>query len=68
MKWKQAVRRAARTFFQTFLAVVVGQGGFTFTQTDLALVRSAGIAGIAAVVSLVHNLLEDTVSAIDTRV
>lgn len=64
---KDAIRRAVRTFFQGFLAVTIAQGGFTLTQTDLALVRSAAAAGIAAVIALLLSLLEDKVPAIDTR-
>lgn len=64
---KEAVRRAVRTFFQTFLGVVIVQGGFTFTEADFAIAKAAVVAGVTAVVVLAHNLLEDRVPQIDTR-
>lgn len=64
---KEAARRALRSFFQGFLAVVIAQGGFTLTQTDIALVRAGAAAGILAAVVFLHNYLEDHVPAIDTR-
>lgn len=64
---KDNLVRAARTFAQAFLAVLIAQGGLTFSTSDLDVLKAAAIAGVAGVVSLVHNLLEDKVPSIDTR-
>lgn len=56
---KNALKRAARTFLQSFVGVLVAQGGFTFTQTDLATLRAAAAAGIAALLAWVWNYLKE---------
>lgn len=53
---KTAIYRALRTFVQAFAGAVMAQGGFTLTQTDLALLRAGVAAGIAGVLALLMNL------------
>jgi len=54
--WRTALIRAARTFAQTFLAVVMAnQAGMFEADTVMA----ATIAGASAAISAVQNALED---------
>lgn len=49
--------RAARTFLQTFLAVLMGA---PLLEADISSVKAAAIAGIGAVLSLAQRMLDDT--------
>ena len=49
------LERAAWTFVQAFLAV--------FVVSDLASVKSAAVAGLAAALSIVRTFAQDKVSA-----
>jgi hypothetical protein len=53
------LKRGLRTFLQAFVGVLVAQGGFTFTQTDLAMLRAAAAAGVAALLAWLWNYLDD---------
>lgn len=69
---KEAAKRAARTFVQTFLGVylagLIGEAGDTLAGVaDLAVLEKALAAGIVAVVTFVHNMLETAEPKIDTR-
>lgn len=52
-----AVVRGVRTFVQAFLAVLLVNGN---NSIDLSNAKAAGIAGIAAVLSLVQNTVTPT--------
>lgn len=49
LNWRDVAERALVTFLQAFLGV--------FTVTDLASVEAAGVAGAAAVLSLIKSLV-----------
>ncbi len=61
MAWKDTAKsigvRAAKTFLQTFLAVITASAVGTI---DLSVVKTAAIAGGAAVLSLLQNLLANS--------
>lgn len=54
---KSFVYRAARTFLQTFLAVITGA---PLMSLDISSVKAAAIAGIGAVLSLIQRALDET--------
>jgi len=54
---KSGVYRAARTFLQTFLAVITGA---PLLDLDVSSVKAAAIAGLGAVLSLVQRMLDET--------
>lgn len=56
-KIRSAFIRAARTFLQTFLAVLMGA---PLLEANISSVKAAAIAGIGAVLSLVQRMLDDT--------
>ena len=57
---KPALIRAGRTFAQAFLAVVLAaEVGDLRGFADLTLLDQAATAGLVAVLSFVHNALED---------
>lgn len=68
---KEALRRALRTFAQSFtgvfLAGIVGLGPVPNLAALRAAAVAAAFAGAVAVVSFAHNLLEDQAPALDTR-
>ena len=57
MNLKSFVYRAARTFLQTFLAVITGA---PLMNLDVSSVKAAGIAGLGAVLSLAQRALDET--------
>lgn len=54
---KSFVYRAARTFLQTFLAVITGA---PLMSLNISSVKAAAIAGIGAVLSLIQRALDET--------
>lgn len=58
---ENALKRAGRTFLQAFVGVLVVQGGFTLTQADLATLRAAFAAGVAALLAWAWNMLKEDV-------
>lgn len=58
--FKSAAVRAARTFLQAFLGIVIGTG---VANADVSTLKAAGFAGIGAVLSLLQNALEQASSA-----
>jgi hypothetical protein len=57
MNWKDIAVRAAKTFGQAFLAVVVAAGVTSVGDIDLQLVDAAFVAGLAALASFLNNLV-----------
>lgn len=57
-KWKikSACLRAARTFLQSFVAVLIASGA---DYVDVSTLKAAGVAGGAAVLALVQRWLDD---------
>jgi hypothetical protein len=49
--------RAARTFMQAFLAVLLASPALDLSQPAL---KAAGIAGLASVMTMAHRLLDET--------
>ena len=49
--------RSARTFIQSFLAVLVAAPVLELSAPTL---KAAGVAGVASVLSMFHRLLDDT--------
>ena len=49
--------RAARTFLQTFLAVLLASPALNLSAPGL---KAAAVAGLASVLSLAHRLLDET--------
>lgn len=59
--------RAGWTFVQAFAATLLASGWFNIEQiTDVSLLQNAGIAGIAAVISLVKSLVGTKLGNTDT--
>lgn len=56
-KLKSFVYRAARTFIQSFLAVITAA---PMLDLDVSTVKAAAVAGIAAVLSLIQRALDET--------
>ena len=56
MDWKDIGVRAAKTFGQAFLAVVVAAGITSLGDVNLQLLDAAFVAGLAAAASFVNNL------------
>ena len=56
MNWQDTSIRAAKTFGQAFLAVVIAAGITSVSDIDLQLLDAAFVAGLAAVMSLVNNV------------
>ena len=56
MDWKDTAVRAAKTFGQAFLAVVVAAGITSVGDIDLQLLDAAFVAGLAAGLSFVNNV------------
>lgn len=56
-KLKSFVYRAARTFLQTFLAVITGA---PLLDLNVSSVKAAAVAGIGAVLSLLQRALDET--------
>lgn len=54
---KSFVYRAARTFLQTFLAVLLGA---PLLDLNVSSVKAAAVAGIGAVLSLIQRALDET--------
>ena len=57
MNIKSFVYRAARTFLQTFLAVITGA---PLLDANVSTVKAAAFAGIAAVLALAQRALDET--------
>jgi Putative lactococcus lactis phage r1t holin len=49
--------RAARTFMQTFLAVMIAG---PMLDLSVRTLRAAGLAGVTAVLSMLHRMLDET--------
>ena len=56
MNWKDVAVRAAKTFGQAFVAVVVAAGITSVSDVDLQLLDAAFVAGLAALLSFVNNV------------
>ncbi len=56
MNWKDVVVRAAKTFGQAFIAVVIAAGITSVSDVDLQLLDAAFVAGLAALLSFVNNV------------
>lgn len=54
---KSATYRAARTFLQTFLAVITGA---PLLDLNVSSVKAAAVAGIGAVLAMVQRALDET--------
>lgn len=54
---KSIVYRAARTFLQTFLAVITSA---PLLDLNVPAVKAAAIAGLGAVLSMVQRMLDET--------
>ncbi len=57
MNWKDIAVRAGKTFAQAFVAVVVAAGITSVSDIDLQLLDAAFVAGLAAALSLVNNVV-----------
>lgn len=56
MNWKDVAVRAAKTFAQAFVAVVIAAGITSVSDIDLQLLDAAFVAGLAALLSFVNNV------------
>jgi hypothetical protein len=54
---KSLLIRAARTFLQTFLAVLLAAPALDLSGTAL---KAAAVAGLASVLSMINRLLDET--------
>ena len=54
---KSLLIRAARTFFQTFLAILLASPVLNLSGSGL---KAAAVAGLASVLSMVNRLLDET--------
>lgn len=54
---RSAVYRAARTFLQTFLAVITGA---PLMDLNVSSLKAAGVAGLGAVFALIQRMLDET--------
>lgn len=57
MNWKDILERAAWTFMQTFLAAILASPIFTDSTLNLGAIKSAAVAGLAAVLSLAKGVV-----------
>ncbi len=56
MNWTDIAVRAAKTFAQAFVAVVIAAGITSVSDLDLQLLDAAFVAGLAAGLSFVNNV------------
>lgn len=52
MNWKDLTLKSAKTFLQSFTAVLIAAGA---GYLNIATVKAAAVAGLAALLSLVNN-------------
>lgn len=55
MDWRQIITRAALTFLQAFLAVLIVTGVENIGSWEA--LKPAGVAGVAALLSFVYNIV-----------